>query len=886
MADSFDPYHVWLGIPPEEQPPNYYRLLGIRQFETNPDAIDNMADQRMAHLRTFQTGKNARHSQKLLNEVSAARVCLLNAKAKQEYDSKLQAAMAASQPPTPAPRIVANSQPIARPAPSREAMRRDAAAIAPPLLDLGEPAPLRRPSSVQRTSRNGPWIGVGVALLAVIAIAVGYALMKQSDQSPSDKGDPHGAHPAIAHDFDPDDPKNAAILVFNSSPAGLPDFTLLVDGQQVPLTASGDFEFACRPGRHEVRGTRPGFKPIDTTVTAAARQRQSINLNWQSALALQFKWPIADRKDAELSIDGLVKPLDKIDLEFPLSPGQHTVRIVRPGYRVLRKTISMTLEGCPPLVPVWVPLPGSGSTIAENSASSNRAEPIRPTPIESVESSRPTPAPKLSSIAGDEKPLVRAATTPDEKPAKLAVPDDAALAKATKAVHDLYLDQLKRAATADQKIALAKKLYVDALGTSDDPADKFALLKMARDLAAAQGDFDTASEIVGKLAEQYDVDPFEMRFDLLVAGVKTAPEPEDCSAKLNAFADDAIAADRYESARRALNAALALKCDPAIRKQTAAHQREVGEAEAEFHRLKSTIAAIKAKPDDPEANLAVGKFNCLFKGNWEAGLPMLAKGSDKSLAELAKLDLSGSSAAADQIKLADGWWDTGKRPARLRAKALYEAALPSLGGIARARIEKRLQEVDAKAAETWTNLLRLVDPVKNAVFGKWSKETDGLECTGATYYDTLLIPMDAGGNYEVRTEFTRLTGAADVALYLPINGDHCRVTLGALGRWGGIDTIEGRVVGNRNPTARPAKLENNKRYLLDVAVRTSGTAVEIGVRVNGVDFTSFRGETSQLTSLPNGMRLPYPDQIGIGTQNSTAIFHTLQYRKLPPLAGR
>ena len=29
MPDEFNPYYVWLGIPPDEQPANYYRLLGI-----------------------------------------------------------------------------------------------------------------------------------------------------------------------------------------------------------------------------------------------------------------------------------------------------------------------------------------------------------------------------------------------------------------------------------------------------------------------------------------------------------------------------------------------------------------------------------------------------------------------------------------------------------------------------------------------------------------------------------------------------------------------------------------------------------------------------------------------------------------------------------------
>ncbi len=82
MSEKFDPYHQWLGIPASEQPPHHYRLLGIPAFEESPTVIENAADQRMAHLRTFQTGKHAAESQRLLNEVAAARVCLLNAEKK------------------------------------------------------------------------------------------------------------------------------------------------------------------------------------------------------------------------------------------------------------------------------------------------------------------------------------------------------------------------------------------------------------------------------------------------------------------------------------------------------------------------------------------------------------------------------------------------------------------------------------------------------------------------------------------------------------------------------------------------------------------------------------------------------------------------------------
>ena len=56
MDQPFDPYHTWLGIPPEEQPPHHYRLLGIKPFEEKPAVIESAADRQMAHLRSFQSG--------------------------------------------------------------------------------------------------------------------------------------------------------------------------------------------------------------------------------------------------------------------------------------------------------------------------------------------------------------------------------------------------------------------------------------------------------------------------------------------------------------------------------------------------------------------------------------------------------------------------------------------------------------------------------------------------------------------------------------------------------------------------------------------------------------------------------------------------------------
>ena len=90
MSVGFDPYLEWLGITPAERPADYYALLGLKQFEGDREQIFQAADQRMELIRKYQTGKRAKQSQKLLNEISSARVCLLDERKRQSYDNMLR----------------------------------------------------------------------------------------------------------------------------------------------------------------------------------------------------------------------------------------------------------------------------------------------------------------------------------------------------------------------------------------------------------------------------------------------------------------------------------------------------------------------------------------------------------------------------------------------------------------------------------------------------------------------------------------------------------------------------------------------------------------------------------------------------------------------------
>ncbi|WP_145098992.1 hypothetical protein [Rosistilla carotiformis] len=86
---AFDPYHAWLGIPPDHQPANLYRLLGLERFEANPDVIDVAANRQVAYLRQVGVGEKLRFAKRLANEIADARRVLLDDELRRDYDQQL-----------------------------------------------------------------------------------------------------------------------------------------------------------------------------------------------------------------------------------------------------------------------------------------------------------------------------------------------------------------------------------------------------------------------------------------------------------------------------------------------------------------------------------------------------------------------------------------------------------------------------------------------------------------------------------------------------------------------------------------------------------------------------------------------------------------------------
>ena len=87
MAETLDVYRDWLGITDTQRPLDYYQMLRLPKFEDDTEKIRAHYRKLNAHVRKYATGKFAGESQKLLNELAKAMLCLTDAQRKGEYDA-------------------------------------------------------------------------------------------------------------------------------------------------------------------------------------------------------------------------------------------------------------------------------------------------------------------------------------------------------------------------------------------------------------------------------------------------------------------------------------------------------------------------------------------------------------------------------------------------------------------------------------------------------------------------------------------------------------------------------------------------------------------------------------------------------------------------------
>ena len=240
-------------------------------------------------------------------------------------------------------------------------------------------------------------------------------------------------------------------------------------------------------------------------------------------------------------------------------------------------------------------------------------------------------------------------------------PEDAAQKVALKTIREVFQSDYAKT-KLDERAAFGQKLLAQFDESKDDAATRYTVLSECIAVASKAGDIYTALNAISRMGE-WNVDETALK-------------------------------------RAALSAA------------------EGVVANFETKKFVTNLKVLLDKPDDPAANLSVGYHLCFVRGNWDAGLPNLLKGSDPALKALAEKETAKPDESAAQAALGDDWWDFAqkqsvketKQAALERARRWYEPALPGLAGLAKSKVEKRIDSVKVSGPVS----PKSVDPSVNA----------------------------------------------------------------------------------------------------------------------------------------------------------------------------
>ncbi|MCL2646947.1 MAG: hypothetical protein FWD61_08065 [Phycisphaerales bacterium] len=341
---------------------------------------------------------------------------------------------------------------------------------------------------------------------------------------------------------------------------------------------------------------------------------------------------------------------------------------------------------------------------------------------------------------------------------KIAPPNAAAITRAAKLVNEVYGDELSKAKTGADRIAIARKLG-KLSGEEKNSDNRYAMLVLVKNIAAENGDIELGLMAVETIGKDFEIDKLKMLADTATDTLKSLRSVDQRVAFVTStqgIVDRAIDADRYDVAKavaESSSSAATGTSDIPLRRQATSTLQRVREIEAEFNSIKSDLAILDKSPNDPGASFRVGKFRCFQKGEWEQGLVLLSQGSDQQLKTLVQKELKGEGTADDLAAIGDAWWDLAEKEKgiaqehiRLHAAECYRKCVADLTGLAKARVEKRIADfaplssgsssfvkaaasktVTVKATVAWTEVMnvKVGQVLEITATGEWRGSPNG-----------------------------------------------------------------------------------------------------------------------------------------------------------------
>jgi formylglycine-generating enzyme required for sulfatase activity/dsDNA-binding SOS-regulon protein len=350
-------------------------------------------------------------------------------------------------------------------------------------------------------------------------------------------------------------------------------------------------------------------------------------------------------------------------------------------------------------------------------------EPVDPEPVdpEPVDPEPTDPEPADPKPADEPSPSSPPTTLlEDSVPSRLPVPPKKAREKSQALLDEIFKERYDETTNleASQRFDALKELATEIYSLhrdEDDPITRFVILEMAVRIATESGDPTLTTEIIDEFNAQFEVDDLSRRATAVNLWAKQAAKNfrnEQLQQKRLQLLNLMLPlAERAESEYRfRIASKLYILASKQINGDRKVDFLKIGRTlknRADIHDRMIRLAKELKSPDEDsslednaEKHETVGIYLCFTLDDWQTCLVHLAASNSADLSEIAQLDLDSQANLEGAEAVGDRWWDLKpsarffKYKDQLKARAAYWYAL-AIGdrtGIARKKLEKRIEE--------------------------------------------------------------------------------------------------------------------------------------------------------------------------------------------------
>jgi len=310
--------------------------------------------------------------------------------------------------------------------------------------------------------------------------------------------------------------------------------------------------------------------------------------------------------------------------------------------------------------------------------------------------------------------LTPAAPTPPQpipSAAPISIPAKADIEHSRQLLKAAYAEKLKDRSITARRV-LADELLEEANKPEYGPADQFALVTGALDAAREGSDLGKCLNVAGRLSAMFQVDRLKVELNVISRMSLRVDDPGYQADNIHAGLDLVNALVRNEDLSDAFRVLAIIRplsgSDENLRALVLRHTQDLEATQLAWQRIQPNLEKLKSNPLDLSANLAVGLCYCVRLGDWAKGLPLLVRGSDPNLRQLAREELSKSADPQAALKIADAWWDRAAARGTTEADAAaikrhaaswYRIGQQGATGLQAKVVETRLTEVGVLALE-------------------------------------------------------------------------------------------------------------------------------------------------------------------------------------------